>query len=100
MDEEAGGSSQNAGQPGDVLSIQPQLVAAVTEQVLQALSNENKRGEKRRKRQQKGSDSKRQRAQVHQVQILTVMRNHQVILTVHHHLKVILIYNQILQHLR
>lgn len=62
MDEEAGGSSQNAGQSGDVLPIQPQLVAAVTEQVLQALSNENKTGEKRRKRQQKGSDSKRQRA--------------------------------------
>ncbi|XP_052696196.1 uncharacterized protein LOC128174775 [Crassostrea angulata] len=39
-----------------------ELVAAVTEQVLQALSNENKRGEKRTKRQQKGSDSKRQRA--------------------------------------
>lgn len=45
IDEEAGGSSQNAGQPGDVLPIQPQLVAAVTEQVLQALSNENKREE-------------------------------------------------------
>lgn len=34
MDEEAGGSSQNAGQPGDVLPIQPQLVAVVTEQAL------------------------------------------------------------------
>lgn len=40
----------------------PQLVAAVTEQVLQALSNEDKRGEKRMKRRQKGSHSKRQRA--------------------------------------
>lgn len=48
MHEEAGGSSQNAGQHGDVLPVQPQLVAAVTKQVLQALS--------------KGSDSKRQRA--------------------------------------
>lgn len=68
MDEEAGGSSQNAGQSGDVLPIQPQLVAAVTEQVLQALSNENKRGEKRRKRQQKGSDSRDREHQVYQVQ--------------------------------
>lgn len=34
MHEEAGCSSQNAGQPGDVLPIQPQLVAVVTEQAL------------------------------------------------------------------
>lgn len=34
----------------------------MTEQVLQALSNENRRGERKRKRHQKGSDSKRQRA--------------------------------------
>lgn len=62
LHEEAGGSSKTADEPGDVLPTQQHFVAAVTEQVLQALSNENKRCQKRRNRQQKGSDSKRQRA--------------------------------------
>lgn len=62
MHNKAEDSSQNAGQRGDVLPKHPQLVAAETEKVMQVFSNEDRRGEKRRKRRQKGSDSKMQRA--------------------------------------
>ncbi|XP_061197170.1 uncharacterized protein LOC133205383 [Saccostrea echinata] len=57
MNEEVDGSSQNAVQL-QVPPIQPQLVAAVTEQVLQALSKEEKRGTKRSKGQKSSKHKK------------------------------------------
>lgn len=59
MDEEVDGTSQNDVQP-QVPPIQPQLVAAVTEQVLKALAEEKKKGTKRSK-PQKGSKRKQRR---------------------------------------
>ncbi|XP_062572816.1 integrase/recombinase xerD homolog isoform X2 [Saccostrea cucullata] len=59
MDEEVDGTSQNDVQP-QVPPIQPQLVAAVTEQVLKALAGEEKKGTKRSK-PQKGSKRKQRR---------------------------------------
>ncbi|XP_061179498.1 uncharacterized protein LOC133188132 [Saccostrea echinata] len=57
MNQEVDGSSQNAVQP-EVPPIQPQLVASVTEQVLQALSREEKRGTKRSKGQKNSKHKK------------------------------------------
>lgn len=62
MNEETGGISENDFLSNGVLPTQSLLVTAVTKKVLEVLSKEDKRGDKRRKRQQKRPESKRLRA--------------------------------------